>query len=457
MANIKILIIDENNLELLEDAKKGDTINLLDNTKVDSSKLSLKIQEKLKEEIAFELSKQVKELQNQQEILISKIESENQLKTSKLLLAKEEELKEQIKKFEEEINSYRLQNEKLKLNLESNQKEIDDKVSLKVKEEELKLSEKFKKTEIELNNLVSTLKEELNGKDREKVFELEKLRTHLENEFKEQLNKKENEISLLKQERMSVQTKVLGEELETFCKNEYDNYYNSGAYENCTFEKDTKSVKTSLDDTKGTKGDFIFRVYPKNNKTDGPIISVMCEMKTSAYSSTSSLNKNANHYKKLDEDAKKKDCQFSLLVSELEISNVNNESPIILVPEYKNMYMCRPAYFMTVINIFKNLAEKYEEIFMSSKEQMKVNASAKEISSNVFEFFNKHIISKLDKLEKELETITNSTNKIQKELANIENANNKMKSIIIDKWKNDFTVENLNDNIVKLEKKIYKL
>jgi len=75
-----------------------------------------------------------------------------------------------------------------------------------------------------------------------------------------------------------------------------------------TFEKDNDAVKED-GETKGTKGDFIFRA-----KEDGvEYVSIMFEMKNEG-DATASKHRNADFFDKLDKDRQKKGCEFAVLV-----------------------------------------------------------------------------------------------------------------------------------------------
>jgi hypothetical protein len=88
------------------------------------------------------------------------------------------------------------------------------------------------------------------------------------------MNKKVK-IASLQLSKSLLNVKQLGEELENWCNNEYQHYAISG-FDTCTWEKDNKSIKDPLD-AKGTKADYIFKVYATNEKNEEESIN-FCRM-----------------------------------------------------------------------------------------------------------------------------------------------------------------------------------
>jgi len=202
---------------------------------------------------------------------------------------------------------------------------------------------------------------------------------------------------------------MLGEELEKWCTSEYESYAING-FKECNWEKDNKVV-TEAGEEKGSKADYIFRVYAdESKKSDQLLMSVCLEMKNE--SPTSSIkHKNFEYYKKLDKDRDLKKCQYSLLVSELEWDSVN-DSPIKKVNEYSNMYVVRPTYFITFLSLISSLAKKYQSLLLAEREEYETLSSSREI----FESFEQFKITYLDKpinaLKKQIEVISKNADSI---------------------------------------------
>ena len=105
----------------------------------------------------------------------------------------------------------------------------------------------------------------------------------------------------------SMSTKMLGETLEQHCALEFEQRLRA-FFPRAYFEKDNDVVG-------GTKGDFIFRDYAEDGTTE--YISIMFEMKNEA-DTTATKHRNEDFLKKLDEDRRKKGCEYAILVSLLE-------------------------------------------------------------------------------------------------------------------------------------------
>jgi hypothetical protein len=141
-------------------------------------------------------------------------------------------------------------------------------------------------------------------------------------------------------------TKMLGESLEMHCSNLYNSNIRSilpSAY----FEKDN-------DASGGSKGDFIFRDYDG----DFEYISIMFEMKNEM-DTTATKHRNEDFFKKLDEDRRKKGCEYAVLVSLLEPdSELYNGGIVDVSYRYEKMYVIRPQFFIPLITLLVQMARK---------------------------------------------------------------------------------------------------
>ena len=138
---------------------------------------------------------------------------------------------------------------------------------------------------------------------------------------------------------------------------------------NAYFEKDN-------DASEGSKGDFIFRDYD-----DGfDYISIMFEMKNEN-DTTATKHKNEDFLKKLDEDRRKKGCEYAVLVSLLEPDNETYNAGIFDVSyKYEKMYVIRPQFFIPIITLLVQAAKKSLEY----KRQLAI-AQSKEVDVTNFE------------------------------------------------------------------------
>ena len=140
---------------------------------------------------------------------------------------------------------------------------------------------------------------------------------------------------------------------------------------------------------------------------------------------------NDDFLKKLDDDRKKKGCEFAVLVSLLEAENdlyntgIVNKSHI-----YPKMYVIRPQFFVPFINLLvqaskKSLEYKKQLILAQSKEVDVTNFETKieefknkfgkhyELASKKFEEAIKQIDDTINKLTKVKESLIGSGNNLR--------------------------------------------
>ena len=184
----------------------------------------------------------------------------------------------------------------------------------------------------------------------------------------EELRTKQEMIDYYKDLKTKMSTKMVGETLEQHCSIEFEQYIRP-MMPNAYFDKDN-------DASEGSKGDFIFR-----DSEDGvEYISIMFDMKNEM-DTTATKHKNDDFLKKLDEDRKKKGCEFAVLVSLLEADNelyntgIANKSHL-----YPKMYVIRPQFFVPFINVLVQASKKSLE----AKKQL-VLAQSKEVDVTNFE------------------------------------------------------------------------
>lgn len=179
--------------------------------------------------------------------------------------------------------------------------------------------------------------------------------------YEVELKAKQEQVDYYKDMKTRMSTKMIGESLEMHCSTLFNQLLRPmmpSAY----FEKDN-------DVREGTKGDFIFRDFDNGLE----YISIMFEMKNES-DSTSTKHKNEDFFKKLDEDRKKKNCEFAVLVSMLEPdSELYNGGIVDVSYRYDKMYVIRPQFFIPLITLLvqtskKSLEYKRELILAQSRE-----------------------------------------------------------------------------------------
>lgn len=264
--------------------------------------------------------------------------------------AKQLEMNEQMADKDTEITRLKEQIASLQ---NSKQMEIDNKVAEKDKrilELEASLQQKAKDQELAVIQ-EKTVQQEAMQQKQQRITELEAKLT--ENEAKATLNEKnlkeyyerslkdkDEEIERYKDFKIRQSTKMIGEDLEIHCHNEFDNVRSLGLYPNAYFEKDN-------DASSGSKGDFIFRDYDGGTE----YISIMFEMKNEA-DMTATKHKNEDFFAKLDKDRNTKGCEYAVLVSMLEPeSDLYNNGIVDVSHRYPKMFVVRPQFFMPIISL----------------------------------------------------------------------------------------------------------
>lgn len=309
--------------------------------KVEQNAAILKTEQGFKEKLSakdYEIAGKDTEIARLNERL-SSIAQTKQLEMTEQLSGKDAE----ITRLKEQINSL----------LNSKQMEIDNKVAEKDKTIlalEASLRQKSKEQELAVIQEKNAQQDAIQQKQ-QRITELEAKLT--ENEAKATLNEKnlkdyyerslkdkDEEIERDKDFKIRQSTKMIGEDLEIHCHNEFDNARSLGLYPNAYFEKDN-------DASSGSKGDFIFRDYDGGTE----YISIMFEMKNEA-DMTATKHKNEDFFAKLDKDRTTKGCEYAVLVSMLEPeSDLYNNGIVDVSHRYPKMFVVRPQFFMPIISL----------------------------------------------------------------------------------------------------------
>jgi hypothetical protein len=215
------------------------------------------------------------------------------------------------------------------------------KAELEKADVESKLALKEALTEVEKQR--DDLERKLDSRDTEQAL----LEKSLKEKYETQIKDREQEIERLRDMKAKLSTKMVGETLEQHCEVEF-NKIRAAAFPNAHFAKDN-------DASGGTKGDFIFR---ESDESGTEFVSIMFEMKNEL-DEGSNKKKNEDFFKKLDEDRKKKGCEYAVLVSLLEPENELYNTGIVDVSHlYPRMYMVRPQFFIPIITLIRNEAHK---------------------------------------------------------------------------------------------------
>ena len=481
MKKIKAIVKDKTTIELVEPGEVGDVIDLSDLVEVDTSYLETIIEEG-KDKVYLTKLEQAKKLINaENDAKLEKLKAE----INSLTRTNEQSLK---LKEQEVNNKYANQIAELTKKIELIENENKSKQDTITKEHQIALlnaknesEAKYSKLEgdfnafkasqnttieknklevinsyqAQINDLKSKYDHDLALKDaqleKNKVaFELEKekaLQTLREN-CDSLIKQKDDKINNLLRTKASLNVKQTGEDLEAWCDNEVTSYMQNGLF-NCTWTKDNKVIKEE-DETKGSKADYIFKVFANNEHNENELLATICmDMKDE---NPDSINKksNADYYKQLDKNRIKKGCRYALLVSNLEMDKPN-VLPIFKVREYEDMYVVRPAYLMTFLNMITSLTTRFASL-INSKDKEALELQNK---INLVEEFdsikNTYLDKPLESLEKNVEAISKDSETIKKVCRDIDEQCDKINRNYISQIQ-----EKINKFSLKLDRSIVK-
>ena len=428
MKKVKVSIVDENTLSLLEDANKGDIISLKDlhEEDIDKTNINNSIKEKIKTDVENELEKVKKQLnaEKKNEIEIILLQKEKELKEET-----EAKTKEEYKKYNNETTELKVKLEKL--NLENNtlkeQKQKD--IELAVITMESKYKEDIKDKEYSIKKL----EEEKNQSEENIKNKLMLELNEKETEHKYELQLKDREIAELKDLNLRKSTKMIGETLEKHCELEF-NKIRELFPTNIYFEKDNNA-------TTGSKGDYIYKECDEDGEV---LLSIMFEMKNEV-DTTATKHRNQDFFKELDKDRKEKNCEYAVLVSLLEKENDLYNDGIYIVPDsmYKDMYVIRPQYFIQIITLLRKTCKKTMELKAEIEKIKERNLDITNFEDNLLDFKDKFgrnyrlasekFKSAIDKIDKTIDNLQKIKIDLLGSDDNLRLANNKLDDLTIKK------------------------
>ncbi len=320
------------------------------------------------------------------------------------------------KEYSESLNKKTLEISELKKQLEL----LESKKQLEI---EKALGEKEKQ--------INSLTTELNLKDKE--FELKE--KQLSETYESKLKDKEDQIAYYKDFKAKQSTKMIGESLEQHCSIEFNKL--RPLFKNSYFEKDN-------DAKSGSKGDFIYRDYDDDGNE---MVSIMFEMKNEA-DETATKHKNEDFLKELDKDRKEKKCEYAVLVSLLEIDNEYYNSGIVDVSHiYDKMYVIRPQFFIPLITLIRNLAEKSLEYRKELELVKSQNIDITNFEENINLFkdsFSKSYKNASDRFKEAIEEIDKAIVQLQKTKENLLKSDNHLR--IANNKAEDLSIKKLTSN-----------
>jgi len=188
-------------------------------------------------------------------------------------------------------------------------------------------------------------RDELRGGLERAALEKQLAESALKDKYETQIKDRDDAIERLRDMKVRLSTKMVGETLEQHCETEF-NRIRATAFSRAYFEKDN-DAKT------GSKGDYIFR---ESDEAGTEIVSIMFEVKNES-DGTASKKKNEDFLKELDKDRTEKKCEYAVLVSLLEPdSELYNTGIVDVSHRYPRMYVVRPQFFLPIITLLRNPA-----------------------------------------------------------------------------------------------------
>ncbi len=298
-------------------------------------------------------------------------------------------------------------------------------------EKKLSVSEAVKNIEKERDELANKLdNKETEIQLREKTLN-EKFNADLKT--KEDIIKmKDDEISLRKEMKLKLSTKMIGETLEQHCEIEFNKLRATG-FQKAYFEKDNNS-------SSGSKGDYI---YKETDELGNEIISIMFEMKNEG-DETLTKKKNEDFLKELDKDRTEKRCEYAILVTLLEADNeLYNVGIVDVSHKYKKMYIVRPQFFIPIITLLRNAAMnsmkfktelslmKNQNVDITNFEE-NVNAFKLGFAKN-YDLASRQFKTAIEEIDKTIDHLHKTKEALLSSVNNLRLANNKADDLTIKK------------------------
>ncbi len=344
------------------------------------------------------------------------------------------------KQYDEILKQKELLIAELKSEKEKEISELKNKLNSFDKDKELEINKLVNNMNLELTNKNNQIDKLLGEKElSEKEFQLKE--QNIKNTYETELKYKDEEISRLKDYKLKLSTKMVGESLEQHCEIEFNRLRATG-FQKAYFDKDN-------DAKSGSKGDYIYRDYDQNG---GEFISIMFEMKNEM-DTTSTKKKNSDFLKELDKDRREKNCEYAVLVSLLEPENELYNTGIVDMSHcYPKMYVVRPQFFIPIITLLRNAAlnslEYRNELAIIKAQNIDVSNFEAEMNdfkekfSRNFRLASEKFHKAIDEIDKTIEHLQKTKEALLSSENNLRLANNKAEDLSIKRLtKNNPTME----------------
>jgi hypothetical protein len=313
----------------------------------------------------------------------------------------------------------------------------DIEIKLSEKQEQQKKSEIAElKQQFEKDKLTAIAKEKelleykMENQNQKRLHELEMQIKSNEVKHIGEIENRDNEIALLKQFKLTLSTKMVGESLEKHCETEYEQHGHD-YFPNGVFAKDN-------DASSGSKGDYIYR---ENDQNGNEIISIMFEMKNEQ-DTTSTKHKNKDFYRELDKDRCEKKCEYAVLVSLLEKDN-EIYNGIYIVHEYEKMFVVRPQFFLPIIKFLRLANVKALDTQLALNELKNTHVDIAGLENNINQFkesfsnnarlYNNFFDKALTDIDKSIDTLQKTKEDLLRGKRQLEIASNKADDLSLKK------------------------
>ncbi|HAT1883527.1 TPA: DUF2130 domain-containing protein [Legionella pneumophila] len=329
-----------------------------------------------------------------------------------------------------------IEKERDKLANELERTKLDKESALKLAEEKLGASESAKKLAVaEALSKVEKERDELKNSLKHAELEKQLSEKSLKDKYETQLKDRDDAIERLRDMKVRLSTKMVGETLEQHCETEF-NRIRATAFPHAYFEKDN-------DASFGSKGDFIFRdLDPAGTE----IVSIMFEMKNEI-DTTVTKKRNEDFLKELDKDRTEKGCEYAVLVSLLEPDNEFYNSGIVdMFHRYPKMYVVRPQFFLTIITLLRNAAMKsleYKtELALVKSQNIDITNFEKDLEQlkaafgKNYELASKKFQTAIDEIDKSIDHLQKTKEALLGTDRNLRLANDKAQDVTIKKLTN---------------------
>ena len=254
----------------------------------------------------------------------------------------------------------------------------------------------------------------------------------LKDKYETQIKDRDDAIERLRDMKVRLSTKMVGETLEQHCETEF-NRIRAMAFPRAYFEKDN-------DARTGSKGDYIFR---DSDEAGTEIVSIMFEMKNESDHSATK-NKHEDFLKELDKDRTEKGCEYAVLVSLLEPdSELYNSGIVDVFHRFPKMYIVRPQFFLPIITLLRNAAMnslKYKsELALVRAQNIDITNFENELDefktgfARNYELASKKFKTAIDEIDKTIEHLQKTKEALLGSENNLRLANNKADDLTVKK------------------------